>query len=167
MTSARRAAIRKAQLASARKRRGRKRRKTAARVGAGIAGVAGLGVVAVTVRASYRRKKTRSARSVTSVPSVTVNSSPTAGPIPGTNTGWEGIDLEGEVTKLTGKEVKLNKHRHGKGKIIVGSDGVARKVKRNRDNRNEKERNNYSPGKRHERYLRDKAAGRIKKKKKK
>ena len=52
MTSARRAAIRKAQLASARKRRGRRNKKIAA----GVA-LAGAGVIGVTMYASKGRGK--------------------------------------------------------------------------------------------------------------
>lgn len=70
MTPARRAAIRKAQLASARKRRGRKKKV----IGGTLLGAAGLGVVAVTLGRRYRgSSKKTSAKSKVNVVNTTMS----------------------------------------------------------------------------------------------
>lgn len=171
MTSARRAAIRKAQQASARKRRGRKKAKIA---------VSSLGVVAVTVAAGYgyrkygARKKSKSMPVTQNIVQVTTPSivysnskeidvfretidsstSYTRKGKPKVNYGKVGKPIEamtvGEIKNSSKGKGRGNKNRpKGKGRHVTPQQGgPIQKVLRYRPQRNEKRRMDYSPIKR-------------------
>lgn len=165
MTSARRAAIRKAQLASARKRKGKRNKKIAAG-----AAVAGIGVLGVTMYASKGRKKR--AGGAVNVVSETMTASPRAVSkeldlirISPHDAGQNGLDY-GEVGKPMRElnktylhkrqrqiDNKLNAHKQGRGKTVVTSNGVIKRVKRNRPGFNDSRRADYQPSKRRSNYL--------------
>lgn len=185
MTSARRAAIRKAQLASARKRRNRGRKRAALGVAAGV------GVIGVTMAAANGYGNRRRARmapknvvEATVQPQIQYSNSKELdvfrvtfddpGVVRRTNKGkYKGIDFSSvgktygehyKTIELTGRENKLNTHVFGKGKIRVAGNGKAVKVKRDRQKFNEDRRNDYSPAARHDAYERSKARKARKKK---
>ena len=186
MTSARRAAIKKAQAASARKRRGRRNKKIAAGVG-----LASVGVIGITMAASRSRK--RGAVSKTTPVNVVQNTVHAPAPEQKLSTSKEldiirvtldspgvikrtpkgkyaGIDFshvgkeegsqsthEHKTQRQRRAQKKLNLHIFGKGKIRVAGNGTAIKVKRDRQGFNEDRRNTYSPSARRKLYENQKA----------
>ena len=167
MTSARRAAIKKAQAASARKRKGKNRKRAA--IGAAAIGVGVLGVTLAKTRSG--RKKSRGPVSVigtTVEPAGQVSTSKeldilrvtldSPGDVFGHLGKPEGSQLKKrELSKKQNKADKAAKGKGGKGVFRVGEIGSVDKVLRNRPKFNDDRRNGYSPGARREKYLRDKA----------
>lgn len=179
MTSARRAAIKKAQRISAQKRRGKKKKRA---IGAGIAAA---GVIGVTMYAANGyRKRNRSSKSVGNINVVSVTTSadkpytgnkeldivrrditssllverdPDTKKINyGLNYRAIGTDIrDNKPVKQWTRERKIGVHRRGRGVVRVTPAGVAVKLKRNRPKFNDDRRMNYSPGERHQKYLRE------------
>jgi hypothetical protein len=142
MTSARRAAIRKAQLASARKRRGKGKKRAAA------AGVASLGVVGVTLYAASGYKNRRKARMkgpVNVITSTLPESPSSSSPITtdfqtGVDYGEAGVPVN--LSTLAAIKGKPQRIRTKRGKVVSGSGG-AKKVLRNRPKFNADRKANY------------------------
>lgn len=153
MTSARRAAIKKAQRISAQKRRGKHRKKIAA-------GVVGVGVIGVTMYAANGyRKRGKGGKGPVNVVSQTMAATPSASKeldlirINALDAIHTGIDY-GEVGKPRTdstlklrqdhrqQQNKLNRNVRGRGRVRNGSAGTD-KVKRNRPKFNDDRRNNY------------------------
>ena len=180
MTSARRAAIRKAQLASARKRRGKKRRQIAT----------GVGVLAVTMAAAggaahYRRKRGAS-KSVNVVqetlrPTETLSTSKEIDvlrnyieeSIVTQKNGSSKIDF-GRVGRPRAHGVdknlhvnqrqldrKQNKQTKGKGVTRTDRHGKTDHVLRNRPGFNDSRRNEYRPSSRRQRYQENKSRDQV------
>lgn len=177
MTSARRAAIRKAQLASARKRRGRRKKRIATAVGVGA------GVIGVTLAAKSYRRRGRGSKNVvnaTMEPSIqysdstdvdvvrhTISSQLTtrktrSGRIKhGIDFGKTGspvsvfVDIERRSPRWVRTESKLKRAARGNRgyrRIRVGKDGSIDIVKRNRQNFNAQRRNDYDSAVRSNNY---------------
>lgn len=175
MTGARRAAIRKAQLASARKRKGKRKKKIAG-------GVAAVGVIGVTMYAAHGyRKRGKGSKNPVNVVSATMTTSTPASVskeldlirISPHDAGSNGIDY-GEVgkpmrdlnlTKLRSNQrqldKRLNSHKKGKGKVITSEQGVVKRVKRNRPGFNDSRRAGYKPSVRKENYLANQEAIKV------
>lgn len=182
MTSARRAAIRKAQLASARKRRGRRRRRIATGVG-----IASAGVLAVTLGASARYGTRRRARmSAANVVQTTISTSKELD-LPRWSLEQSMVNLTADARRKrlkpridygragkTAREVQFqietqNRRQQraaqkatkaatgktGKGRVRANTAGITDKVKRNRPKFNDDRRADYSPNARRELYERD------------
>lgn len=178
MTSARRAAIKKAQRISAQKRRGKRRKRIAT-------GVAAAGVVGVTLYAAnkYRKRgsgggrpmnavsatmdtqKVSDSREVdlfrtTVVEATRYNKKGMREKINFSTVGRADVRYKAEPPphyKRAQKAKKLNRHSYGKGKVRVDSQGIAVKVLRNRmsatDSFHDDRRLNYLPSTRKVKYL--------------
>lgn len=171
MTSARRAAIRKAQLASARKRRGKRKKKI-------IAGsVAAVGVVGVTMYATKNRRRKSGASSVNVVSETMAASNSQSvskqldlirisphdagnNKIDYSEVGKPMRDLNLKKLHLSQRRIdrKLNAHKKGTGKVIAGTKSVIQKVKRNRPGFNDSRRADYKPSQRKAAYEANKEA---------
>ena len=175
MTSARRAAIKKAQAASARKRKGRHRRRAAIGIAVGV----GIGVLGVTLT---RNPKKRKAAGPVNVVNTTLPQAPAVTKTkeidilrvtldsPGViHSGGVDFSVLGKpegsqlkTRKLSKKQNKADlaaKGKAGKGKIRVGAGGRAVKVKRDRQGFNQDRKNDYVPSSRSKRYQDEKARG--------
>lgn len=171
MTSARRAAIKKAQAASARKRRGKRKRKIA--TGVGIVG--GLGVVGVTMYAANKGMKKRKSQKQSSVGVVTETiQMSTSKEIDVIRTGIydsveRGLDYSeigarehqnpsgtlsiDRITRAQKKAAKAARGRRGRKKNVVDSSGVVTPLVRFRPNYNDDRRSKYRPSVRHGEYI--------------
>lgn len=157
MTSARRAAIKKAQAASARKRRGKRKR----RIATGVGIVGGLGVVGVTLYAANNRSRNRKSGSSVGVVQQTMTSSPQ--PIT-TDKSFDDSDIDdidyggpGKITSISERQEKAKRKaertKRKKNRVFaVDANGVATGYKRYRPNDALRKRQNYDRKARAKRY---------------
>lgn len=174
MTAGRRAAIKKAQAASARKRRGRRKKRIAVGAGIGALGVVGVtlaaangygkrrralianaGVLEATMAPPEKEIKYSSSKEI-DVIRVTLEESIQLTP---RSKKYKGIDFSKvgkpdlvTMKKVWTKENKAGKERKGRGKFRVGVGGAVDKVLRNRPKFNDDRRGDYSPSRRKKLY---------------
>jgi len=167
MTSARRAAIKKAQAASARKRRGKKKRRIAAGVGAGVGALGVIGVTLYAANNRSRRKKSGSttAKAVSSSPVNVVQQTTGSSPKPITfDKSFDDSDIgdidysgPGKITVISERQEeakrKAARTQRKKNRVFaVDSSGTARSYRRYRPNDALRKRQNYDPKARAKRY---------------
>ena len=177
MTAGRRAAIKKAQAASARKRRGRRKKKIAIGAGIGALGVVGVtmaaangygkrrralianaGVLEATMAPPKKEIKYSSSKEIDLI-RVTLDEAiqltPRSKKVKGIDFSKAGKPDRVTMTKLK-KQEKENKAKgtqsKGKGKFRVGETGATDKVLRNRPKFNDDRRNGYSGSSRSKKY---------------
>lgn len=183
MTSARRAAIKKAQRISAQRRKGKRRKRA---VGAGIAAAGVIGVTLYAANGYGNRKRARKAAAgKVNVVATTMAAEPpytggkeldifrrdiysslvirrdseTKKPSYGLDYSVVGSDVrDAKPVKHWGKEKKAGKSRSGRGVVRASEKGVVDKVLRNRTRSADKKRAEYSPSARKAAYEANKEA---------